>query len=170
MTPCGIPIREFSRSIALDHIGTQGLDLTLEATAAECAALAERMQLPAVHAVSCAFHLIRESRDVVVARGFLRARITQTCVVSLDDFQANVEEAFQLRFVPAGEESDDVDPEADDEIPYEGNQIDLGEAAAEQLALALDPYPRMPGATLPDLEDDAELNPFAALAGLRRLN
>ena len=67
----------------------------------------------------------------------------------------------------AGEERDD-DPESIDEIPYEGSTIDLGEAAAEQLALALDPYPHKPGATLPD-SDEAPRNPaFAALAGRGR--
>jgi len=161
---------EFHRPISLDRVGTHGLDLTLEASAPECAALAARMKLPAVHALSCQFHLIRESRDVVVARGYLRARITQTCVVSLEDFEATVEEGFQVRFVPSGEESDEIDPETDDEIPFEGNQIDLGEAAAEQLGLALDPYPRMPGAELPEAEAEIEPHPFAALAGLRRLN
>jgi uncharacterized metal-binding protein YceD (DUF177 family) len=161
---------EFHRPISLDRVGTHGLDLTLEASAPECAALAARMKLPAVHALSCQFHLIRESRDVVVARGYLRARITQTCVVSLEDFEATVEEGFQVRFVPSGDESDEIDPETDDEIPFEGNQIDLGEAAAEQLGLALDPYPRMPGAELPEAEAEIEPHPFAALAGLRRLN
>ena len=151
-------------------MGAHGLDLTLEASAPECAALAVRMKLPVVHALSCQFHLIRESRDVVLARGYLRARITQTCVVSLEDFEATVEESFQVRFVPSGDESDEIDPETDDEIPFEGNQIDLGEAAAEQLGLALDPYPRMPGAELPETEADIQPHPFAALAGLRRLN
>ena len=41
--------------------------------------------------------------------------------------------------------------------------IDLGEAAAEQLALALDPYPRAPGAVL-EMEEEPEAAPFAALA------
>ncbi len=81
-----------------------------------------------------------------------------------------VEESFQVRFVPSGEETDDIDPDADDEVGYEGNQIDLGEAAAEQLALALDPYPRMPDADLPEAEADVDLHPFGGLAGLRRLN
>jgi uncharacterized metal-binding protein YceD (DUF177 family) len=168
MTAIAIP--EFHRPISLDRIGAQGLDLTLDATAAECAALAIRMNLPAVHAVSCEFHLIREGRDVVAARGFLRARITQTCVISLDDFESTVAEGFEVRFVPSGEETDDIDPDADDEIPFEGNHIDLGEAASEQLGLALDPYPRMPGAELPEVEIEVDPHPFAALAGLRRLN
>ena len=125
------------------------------------------MKLPAVLALSCAFHLTREGRDIVRARGVLRARVTQTCVVSLDDFDAPVEEMFQVRFVPLGQASDDIDPDSDDEIPFEGNQIDLGEAAAEQLGLALDPYPRMPGVEMPTAEDDPDAHPFAAL---RRLN
>jgi uncharacterized metal-binding protein YceD (DUF177 family) len=160
-------IPEFHRPLSLDRIGLHGLDLTIDATPAECSALAVRMNLPAVLAVSCVFHLIRESRDIVLARGVLRAQITQTCVISLDDFDASVEEVFQVRFVPSGEESDDIDPESDDEIPFEGNQIDLGEAAAEQFGLALDPYPRMPGVEMPASEDEPEPHPFAAL---RRLN
>jgi uncharacterized metal-binding protein YceD (DUF177 family) len=158
---------EFHRPLSLDRIGPHGLDLTIDATPAECSALAVRMNLPAVLAVSCVFHLIREGRDIVLARGVLRAQITQTCVISLDDFDAPVEEVFQVRFVPSGEESDDIDPESDDEIPFEGNQIDLGEAAAEQLGLALDPYPRIPGVEMPASGDEPEPHPFAAL---RRLN
>lgn len=158
---------EFHRPVSLDRIGSSGLDMTVEATPAECAALAVRMQLPAVLALSCDFHLIREGRDTVLARGVLRARITQTCVVSLEDFDAPLEEVFQVRFVPSGEETDDIDPEAEDEIPFEGNTIDLGETAAEQLGLALDPYPRMPGVEMPEIEDEPQPHPFAAL---RRLN
>jgi uncharacterized metal-binding protein YceD (DUF177 family) len=160
-------IPEFHRPLSLDRIGPHGLDLTVEANPAECSALAVRMNLPAVLAVSCVFHLIREGRDIVLARGVLSAQVTQTCVVSLEEFDAPVEEVFQVRFVPSGEESDDIDPEADDEIPFEGNQIDVGEAAAEQLGLALDPYPRMRGVEMPEVEDDPEPHPFAAL---RRLN
>jgi uncharacterized metal-binding protein YceD (DUF177 family) len=160
-------IAEFYRPLSLDRIGLQGLDLTIEANPAECSALAVRMNLAAVLAMSCEFHLIREGRDVVAARGVLRARVTQTCVISLEEFDAGLEETFQVRFVPSGEESDDIDPESDDEIPFEGNLIDLGEAAAEQLGLALDPYPRMPGVEMPAAEDEPEPHPFAAL---RRLN
>jgi len=158
---------EFHRPVSLDRIGPHGLDLTVEATPAECADLAVRMNLPAVLALSCVFHLIRENRDIVLARGALRARVSQICVISLEEFESPVEEVFQVRFVPSGEEADDVDPEADDEIPFDGNLIDVGEAAAEQLGLALDPYPRMPGVELPEAGDEPAPHPFAAL---RRLN
>lgn len=166
---------ELHRPVPLDRIGATGLDVTVEATPAECSALAERMQLPAVHALTCAFHLVREDRDHFAARGHLRATITQTCIVSMEDFDTEVEETFQVRFVPAEEESEIIDPEADDDLPYEGNTIDLGEAAAEQLGLAIDPYPRMPGAELPEEAGAADSepeppHPFASLAGLRKLN
>jgi uncharacterized metal-binding protein YceD (DUF177 family) len=170
MTDLEMTTPELHRPIAVDRIGPNGLDLTVQATPRECAALALRMGLPAVHALVCDFHLTRGGQGRVLAQGRLRARISQTCVVTLEDFDADLEEAFQVRFVPEDELSEAIDLEDDDEIPFEGTTIDLGEAAAEQLGLALDPYPRMPGAELevPPEEDDS--HPFAGLSGLRRLN
>ena len=162
---------ELYRPVATDRIGPDGIDLTVDATAAECAALAERMQVPAVLSLSCHYHLTRSATtEGIEARGRLRARVVQTCVVSLDDFEAAVEEDFAVRFVPAGQESDAVDPESEDEIPFDDGVIDLGEAAAEQLGLALDPYPRQRGAELPDQVADEKPHPFAALAGRRHPN
>jgi len=116
-----------------------------------------------VESLRCAFHLVRLTAATILAEGRLQARVVQTCVVSLEDFPADIDEAFRVRFVPAGQESDDPDPEADDEIGYAGGMLDLGEAAAEQLALTLDPYPRAPGAELPELDAEAAAHPFAAL-------
>jgi uncharacterized metal-binding protein YceD (DUF177 family) len=90
----------------------------------------------------------------------------RTCVITLEDFETEMTEALAIRFVPAGTETEEIDPEAEDEIPYGGKTIDLGEAAAEQLALALEPYPRKPGAALAE-EPAAPANPFAALGRLR---
>jgi hypothetical protein len=159
---------ELHRPVAADRVGGAGLDCTVEATADECAALAHRMNLPAVRSLSCRFHLQREPGGALMARGHLLARVVQTCVVSLDDFAATVEEEFEVRCVAAGHESDDPDPEAPDEFVYAGGVIDLGEAAAEQFALALDPYPRAPGAALPDIEVELEPHRLAGLEALRR--
>ena len=144
---------ELHRPVRIARIGPDGFALRIEASPAECAALAERMLIPTVHALTCTFHLRREGDSVIAAQGHLHARVVQTCVV---------------RFVPAGEESDDPDPEADDELPYEGDVLDLGEAAAEQLGLALDPYPKMPGAVPPEADPEADPHPFAPLASLRK--
>ena len=93
--------------------------------------------------------------------------VTQTCVVSLDAFAAPVSDHFVIRFVPAGRETDDIDPDSDDEIPYTDGVIDLGEAAAEQLALVLDPWPRKPDASLPEATPDEPASPFSALSKKR---
>lgn len=158
---------ELHHPVPLDRISPAGLDVSIDASALECQALADRMLIPAIRSFTCRFHLTRQGDSTVVAHGHLVASVVQTCVVSLDDFDATIEEKFQVRFVPAGEEDDDDDPESIDEIGYEGRIIDLGEAAAEQLGLALDPYPRKPGAALPEVSGEEEMNPFAALAALR---
>ncbi len=155
--------REFSRKLAIERIGPAGYDLTVEANAQELAGLAARLHLPAVNALTCRFRLRPTQNDSFVAEGWLDAVVTQTCVVSLDDFQALVSDHFVVRIVAAGSESDDIDPESIDEIPYSDGVIDLGETAAEQLALALDPWPRKPDASLPTAEMDEPASPFATL-------
>ena len=146
---------------------------TIAAEPAECIALAARMGLPAIKSIRCSFTLHPRRDGAFLAEGHLQARVTQTCVVTLEDFAARIDERFRVLFVPAGQESETDDPDSDDEIPYEGTAIDLGEAAAEQLALALVPYPRKPDAAIAESaegeapEAAAKPSPFAALARLR---
>jgi uncharacterized metal-binding protein YceD (DUF177 family) len=154
---------ELHRPVAVERIGRNGLDCVVEASPTECAALATRMGVPAVLALTCRFDLAPGPNDTIAARGRLNARLVQCCVITLDDFETTVVEDFTIRFVPQGAESDELDPEAEDEIPFRDGVLDLGEAAAEQLALALDPYPRRPGAALPEQE------PAEPEAGLARL-
>ena len=165
---------EFCRRIPTGRIGAAGLEQTIEADAGERAALASRLRIPAIASFTCRFVLAAPRQGQIGAEAELRAELTRTCVVSLEPFETTVRERFALRFVPEGLEQDDPDPDSLDELPYAGDMIDLGETAAEQLALALDPYPRMPGVALPpegDLPDDAQaparINAFAALAALR---
>ena len=158
---------EFSRRLAIERIGPAGHDVTIEADAAELAGLAARLQLPAVSALTCRFRLRSAQNGRFVAEGWLDAVVIQACVVSLDEFAAPVSDHFIIRFVPAGSETDDIDPGSSDEIPYTDGMIDLGEAAAEQLALVLDPWPRKPDATLPTAALDEPASPFSALSQKR---
>jgi hypothetical protein len=161
---------ELHRPVRIAHIGADGMEVLVEASEAECAALAARMRLPAIPALRARFMLARGVGGTIEAAGRLEATVVQTCVVSLEDFDAPVAEDFVVHFVPEGTESDDPDPESVDEIPYAGDSIDLGEATAEQLALSLDPYPRRPGALLPqDAADavDARLAELAAWRGAK---
>ena len=160
---------EFSRLVPLSKAGPSRLTLTIQASAEECAALARRMDIPAVQHLTCAYALTRDAADagIIVAVGRLRGRMTRICVVSAEEFDVDVTDDFRVRFVPAGTERDEVDPDLDDEIPYEGTLLDLGEAATEQLGLALDPYPRMDGAVAPEAEPGE--SPFTVLAKSRTI-
>lgn len=110
-------IPELHRPVTVERIGPAGLDVTVEATTAECVALAVRMGLPTVLALTCTFHLEWDAAGTLLAYGHLVAHLTQTCVVSLDDFANLIDERFVVRCVPDGEEGDDGDPKSLDEIP-----------------------------------------------------
>lgn len=158
---------ELHRPVALDRIGPQGVEVLVEAEPEELRRLAERMRLPGIAELRCRFRLRRIGDETVEALGTLHARVTQVCVVTLDEFEDTVEEDFTIRFVPDGMEDADPEPDAVDELAYAGGAVDLGEAAAEQLALALDPYPRKPGVELPEEAPEPDANPFAVLAARR---
>jgi uncharacterized metal-binding protein YceD (DUF177 family) len=98
-----------------------------------------------------------------------------TCVISLDSFEASLDEPFEIRFVPADSLQEQPDPEEIDEVPYEDGVLALGEAAAEQLALSLPAFPRRPGveaseeaAFLGDEDVEPSVTPFAVLASRQK--
>jgi uncharacterized metal-binding protein YceD (DUF177 family) len=157
--------------LALRRIPPAGTTIVLRATPAECLALAGRFDLPAIARLEGRFTLQPEPGGGVAATLELTAEITQISVVSLEPFAVTVHEAARLRFVPAEETPDDdlIDPTAPDEIPYSAETLDLGAALTEQLALALDPYPRRPDEAAQAAPAAAESqSAFTALARLRR--
>jgi Large ribosomal RNA subunit accumulation protein YceD len=162
---------ELARPFAVKRIGDSGAEFALEANAAECAAIAARLLIPGVSSLQCRWRLHPAERGSIRADGVLRASVTQLCVVTVEPFPAEIAESFTVRFVledRLSEEGDD--PDEPDELIYDGVTLELGEAAVEQLALALDPYPRAPGAVLPDLGAEEGGGAFAALAELRKPN
>ncbi len=165
-----MPESEFHRPLPVDRISASGSVHRIEAAEAERAALAERLGIPAIAMLACDFRLRREGQGVIAAAAALRARVTRICVVSLDEFETDLTLEFHVRFVPAALESEEIDLEAEDEVPYDGAEIDLGEAAVEELALALDPYPRKPDAELPADVAEPAPSPFAVLRPPRRVN
>ena len=159
---------EMTRPVPAGRVGA-GLVVTVEATAAECVLIASRLMLPSVEALECRWTLRPAPSGVVEADGSLQARLHQHCVVSLDAFAVELVEEFAVRFVPPGRETQAADdPDEPDELVMEHGVLELGEATVEQLALALDPYPRKPGAALPGDATEAPANPFDALAKWRR--
>jgi uncharacterized metal-binding protein YceD (DUF177 family) len=171
---------EFSRPIALDRIGLKDKSYEIEADEAERAALAKRLGIPAVNSFAATIRLrLTGGGGVVRMAGHIKAELTQICVVTLEPMTTLVQEDFsRLYSVEAADEMAEVVIEIDEDVPdpVEDGQIDMGEAAAEHLALAMDPFPRSPGAAFtapeepPETPQEPELkpSPFAALAGLSK--
>ncbi|WP_368415459.1 DUF177 domain-containing protein [Falsiroseomonas sp.] len=163
---------EFSRPTRL---GLDPREVALDATAPECTALAERFGILGIGSLSARIKLEPETGGSIRARGLLVAEVEQACIVTLDPVRQQVRARIDLRLLGEGDTPGDDDPDSPDEIETSGGFVDLGEAVAEQLALALDPYPRAEGAELPafdppeepEPEQPAKPNPFAALGKLR---
>jgi len=165
---------EFSRPERLDAIGTAARHVVIEASEAERAALARRFDLVAVDRLSAELDLHREAGGVVV-RGRVEGVVTQACVITGDSIEARIDEPLALRFVDGQPDAEEVELDSDDcdTVPIEGGSIDLGEAVAETMALALDPYPRAPGAEAAlraaGVLSEDEAKPAGKLAGLKDL-
>jgi uncharacterized metal-binding protein YceD (DUF177 family) len=167
---------EFARPFRLDTLGDQPRAVKIAAEEHERAALARRFGLLAIERLEATAEL-RMVGEAVLADGRLRAAVTQACVASGEPVQATIDEPFTLRFVSedmAAAEDEVELAEGDlDVMTFDGGTIDLGEAAAQTLALALDPFPRAANATAVLRaagvveEGEEEKGPFAALKALK---
>lgn len=169
---------EFSRLVRVDQIPSRGTEMRIEAGPEERAALAERFGLQAIGSLRAELKLKAIAGGTLFrVRGDLVADVVQTCVVTLEPIPAHVEESFALIFGPGQDEEDgaDLDMAFEDEDPpepVEDGAIDVGEAVAQHLSLALDPFPRKEGVGIEEappaeVEEEAKPNPFAVLARLR---
>lgn len=164
---------EFSRLIDLREIGHA--PVTLTASPQECAALAARFDLVAVDQLTATVALDLSGR-IVTAQGTMKAAFVQSCAISGEDVPVSVAAPIALRFVPVedtAQPADEIELDADDldDIAYSGTSFDLGEAIAQDLALAIDPYLEGPNADefrrQSGLLDQTAASPFAALAALK---
>src|SRR3954453_2183829 len=157
-----------SRPTAVGNLPVQGIEVTLEANAEECAALAKDFDMPAIRSLTGRVKLAGTPERVRVT-GYIGAAITQGCVVTLDEFDSTLHEDVEVDF-SAPDSLPLTVGESEHEPPDEivNGQVDLGSVAAEFLALGLDPYPRKPGIDFEyKREDDASDGPFAALSKLK---
>lgn len=173
-----IPLAEL-RGGSRHHEGT--------ASPEECLALAARFDLPAVNSLSWQ----TESapwRSGIRLTGRLRASVVQECVVTLDPVPVEIDEAFERGFLPFADLYSEDKPGSEHEIVTDRDlgdvpepltdPLDIGDVMAEELGVALDPYPRKPGldeeavyrATPEGVEPltDADVKPFAGLADLAK--
>jgi hypothetical protein len=170
------PTPEFSRPIPVENL-QDGLEVAETADADECAALTERFGLPQVRSLSMRGALHRWGPGGWRLEGVVRAGFVQTCVLTLERIDTELEEPFQRYYAPAATLADAARMLGEDEPDPLGDGVDVGEAAAEAAALAIDPYPRRPGVDFDGARSgppgaapltDEAARPFAALAALRR--
>ncbi len=167
-----------SRVVRIDALPHEGQTVTIEASAAEREALAKLYDLPAIQALTATLRVEPDGRGGARVTGAVRGELTQICVVSLEPFDATVDEAVDVKFAPEpkGDRGRGAAREAvtftladeDDPDPVVDGRIDLGALAAEFFALGLDPYPRKPGVEfVAPAEQAPSDSPFAALATRR---
>ena len=108
--------------------------------------------------------------------GRVSATVGQTCVVTLEPVENEIEEEIDLVFAPAVAPTHGVEPGRRSRWRptmrrnrWSTARVDLGAIAIEFLMLGIDPYPRKPGAVFeaPAAGDDTA-HPFAALAALKK--
>ncbi|MCA6120693.1 DUF177 domain-containing protein [Bradyrhizobium sp. WSM 1704] len=161
------------------QIPETGLHREIEADAAARRAMAAIAELREVISARAAFDVQPKRDGSYHVTGRVQARIGQTCVVTLDPIENDIDEDIDVVFAPPeqipqmadlvddAEDSDEDTPDPPE--PIVGGFIDLGRLATDALFLGVDPYPRKPDAVFeqkleaPDPED----HPFAALKALK---
>ena len=165
-------------TVSIAQIPEGGLHRELDADEVQRKAIADIAGLRDVLSAHASFDVTPKSGGRFHVAGHVRAQLAQTCVVTLDPIETEIDETIDLMLAPpeqipalsdlvddAAAAEDDVDPPE----PIEGGVIDLGRLATDALFLGIDPYPRKPDAvfdhevTPPDPED----HPFAALKALK---
>ncbi len=183
------PFWPLSNRVEVARLPARGSEITLQATESERAAIARALGILGVRSLSGQIALTPRGKRVV-AKGRIKAEVTQACVVTLDPVEQSVDEEIDLTFASPEEAAaaerrafGDPDAEGERELlvdpktlldpetlpePIEGGVIDVWAVALESLSLGLDPYPRKAGAEFaPPAEPAGEGSPFAALKKLK---
>ena len=131
--------------VVVAQIPETGLHRDIEADQAIRNAVADVGGLREVLSVQASFDVTPTSGGRFHVAGHVRARVGQNCVVTLEEIETDIDE------------------------PIENGMIDLGRVATDAVYLALDPYPRKPGAVFEPVVEaaDPEDHPFAALKALK---
>lgn len=171
---------ELSRPVRIKDLKKRVTHIDIEASPEECQALAGRFRLPGISELHAKTRIERLARDRAVRiEGTITARLSYRSVVSLEPFEAVIEDSFSEIL------SNEVAPQTDTEIELtpddenmgliEDGGFDLGEVLSQNLALLLDEHPRKPeegdapdGVVWADKDsDEAVQNPFSILSDMR---
>jgi len=165
--------------VTVAQIPETGLQRDIEASQVEREAMADLAGLREILSANASLDVTPMDGGRFHVTGHVRARIGQTCVLTLDPIENDIDEEIDLTFAPPEQIPDlsdlvDEATESDVEIPdppepIVNGVIDLGRLATDALFLAIDAYPRRSDAVFePPVEvADPEAHPFAALKALK---
>ena len=171
----------FSYKVKVATLSHVPLELRLSANEVERAGLAELWDILNIASLTAELKVRRWKKEGVKVIGTIRAEAQQACIVTLDPVDEVIEENVEETFAPEGSNlltgigKDEIviDPDATElPEPFSGDTVDIGAMVAEIVAMALDPYPRRPGAEFshkpaPDTGSAAKPSPFAVLKSLK---
>ena len=169
----------WSFPIVVAQVPEAGLHQVLEASAAQRDRIAAAAGVNAVLQATATLAVVPEVGGRINVTGKILARVEQTCVVTLDPVENDLDETIEAVFAPSAQipaSPKSVQKEEGDEAeipdlpePILNGIIDLGQLATEYLILGIDPYPRKPGVAFapPEIPEDPDEHPFAALKALK---
>lgn len=169
----------YSKTFDLNTLGHDERVFELAPSGDERDVIAAWAGLDGLDGLTATVRVKRTGNNQFDYRATFSADVVQSCVVTLVPVRSTLEGAFerQYRVLPtrARRAMPDEEPVTgdDDEIEtLNTGALDLAAPVLEELALAIDPYPRAPGAAFesPGAEPDDEEttpNPFAVLGQLK---
>jgi uncharacterized metal-binding protein YceD (DUF177 family) len=159
--------------VALGRLGAEPFRQRIEATADELAKLARRFDLVVLDRLVAEVELQRQSAEIVLLEATFEAEFEQYCAVTLDPVRSEVSDRFSVIYGPAPDSEEEIALSVE-EPAFEtllGEAIDIGEAVAQELSLALPALPRHPDAAIDGAARAEPLaGPFAVLGRLRKVS
>ena len=171
---------ELSRPLRVDKISAGGMAEDIVANAQERKKLTARFGLLDISKLEASLNIDPERGRMLAVTGTFNADVVQECVVTLEPVAAHIADTIDVLFAPAAMLDKGAGPphfdsgEEDVPEPIVNGVIDLGELVAQHLAIALDPYPRKAGVSLPETAFKGEsaapqpANPFATLVDFKK--
>lgn len=162
------PAPEFSVNVTLDDLPKAGRHFVLDANAEERAAVAQRLGVSAIDALSGDLR-VTVGKERFTVRGTVAARLTRECVISLEEITEDIDEPFEIDFVRHAGALETAEEEISLDSPevHSDPQFDIGELLVQQLSLAMDPFPKKQDASglTTEFATQKETSPFARALG-----
>jgi uncharacterized metal-binding protein YceD (DUF177 family) len=175
MKPASPPLE---RIYNLARLARAGDEMTITTNPDELQRIAQWAEIRSLDALTARISLQRLSAVRYNYDADLRAELTQDCVVTLEPVRSVVQRTIhrEIHYAESGPHAGSVSVEADlaadDDVIEEISDLhyDLAAPLLEELALAIDPYPRAPGVTFspPSEQDGPPESPFAVLKNLKK--